>query len=85
MNLEAILAQLHARQNDPVLPVTLHILANPIRIAILDAEGNRREYMVNGNELVSAIPEAQHEQDSIKPPAQRIAVEGMEAALYGKF
>ena len=85
MNLEAILAQLHARQNDPVLPVTLHILAHPTRIALLDAEGNRREYMVNGNELVSAIPEAQHEQDSINPPVQRIAVSGMDAALFGNL
>lgn len=85
MNIEAILAQLHARQNDPVLPVTLHILAHPTRIALLDAEGNRREYVVNGNEIVTAIPEAQPEQDIGKPPAQRIAVSGMDAALFGNL
>lgn len=88
MSLEAILAQLHARQNDQVLPITVHVMHHPLRIALLDANGDRHEYVVDGDDLLPqrAAPKLEVvEAADGKPPAQRIVASGFNADLYGRF
>ena len=46
MSLQSALDELLARHNGDVLPITVHVLRNPTRLALLCADGNRREYRI---------------------------------------
>lgn len=89
MNLQSALDELLAKHNGDVLPLTVHVLRNPTRLALLCADGNRREYRITDAgatpvEPAVAVTVDEPAADGVPPPI-RIAVQGFQDAMfYGK-
>lgn len=86
MNLQSALDELLAKHNGDVLPLTVHVLRNPTRLALLCADGNRREYRITdtGAAPVEPVEVFVAHEDGVPPPI-RITVPGFQDAMfYGK-
>lgn len=89
MNLQSALDELLAKHNGDVLPLTVHILRNPTRLALLCADGNRREYRITDTGAMPVEPAVSVSVDEPgadgTPPPIRINVQGFQDAMfYGK-
>ncbi|MGL6289256.1 MAG: hypothetical protein ACRC2H_01050 [Silanimonas sp.] len=96
MTLQSAFDELLARHNGDVLPLTVHVLRNPTRIALLCADGNRREYRVTdagATAMAAPIeqplsqPAADHAAepaalDGSPPPTQRVVAVGFQDAMF---
>lgn len=100
MSLQSNLEELLARHNGDVLPLTIHVLRGPTRIALLCADGNRREYRITDAGATAIANEATQPPSTTEravavtmgetgpdgtPPPIRIDVQGFQDAMfYGK-